>query len=310
MSVESKVKRVKERYSLEILSKFMVLGVGIATKVIGRQDTGEPCIKVYVTQKLPDKFLLRYGKDFVISPEIEGVQTDVVEMFEIRYFETVDLPPERRKRLRPAPSGCSVSHYAVNGRGTLGCWAKDKKTGEPLLLSCWHVIANKGMCLKGDPILQPGRLDGGKLPDDVIAFLERWIDVKMLGPNMSKSKERIRMALDNGIEIPINKVDAALAKPVSYDVVSDEVLGINKPKGGVCRPKRGDKVIGSGATSGAMGGVIGDVDIDIFVSYPPLGIALFKNQIRVTAGSSYGLINPAEYSEDLMNVQFVWPDQG
>lgn len=304
MSVESEVKRVKKKHSLEILSKFMVLAVGIATKVIRGQDSDEPCIKVYVTQKLPEKFLLRYGKDFVISPEIEGVQTDVVEMSEIRHFETVDLPPERLRRLRPAQSGCSISHYAVNGRGTLGRWAKDKKTDQPLLSSCWHVIANKGMCLRGDPILQPGRLDGGKLPDDVIAFLERWIDVKMLGPDINKSKERIRLALDNDIEIPINKVDAAVAKPVSDDVVTDEVLGIGTLKGGIGRVKRGDRMIGSGASSGVMKAIVRDVDIDIFVSYPPLGTALFRDQILATAGSSYGLFNPAEYLENLLNIRF------
>jgi hypothetical protein len=220
-------------------------------------------------------------------------------MSETRQFDVTDLPPERRRRLRPAIGGCSISHYAVNGRGTLGSWVKDKKTSEPLLLSCWHVIANRGMGMYGDPILQPGRLDGGKLPDDTIAFLERWVDVKMLAPDLDKCKERIRMALENEIKIPINRVDVALAKPVSNDVVSYEILGIGKPED-VRRGKRGEIVWKSGATTGMTQGVVQDTDVDIFVWYPPLGVALFMDQLIVTSGN-YGVVNPPKYIEQELN---------
>lgn len=293
MSNYSRVKHVKEKHSLDLLSRFMVLAIGIGTKVVKGEDTGEPCIKVYVRQKFPEKFLTKYDRDYVVPREIDGVKTDVVSMSETRQFDVVDLPLKRRKRLRPALGGCSISHYAVNGRGTLGMWVKDKKTGEPLLMSCWHVIANNGMGMRGDPILQPRRLDGGKLPDDTIAFLERWVDVKMLGPDLDKCKERIQMALENDIEIPINKVDVALAKPVSDDVVSYEILGLGK-LGGVGEAKRGDVVLKSGATTGVTQGIVQDTDVDIFVWYPPLGVALFMDQVLVTSGN-YGIVNPRPY---------------
>ncbi len=306
---ETEVKKFKEKFSLSLLSKFMVLGVGIGSKVIKGHDTGELCIKVYVRQKLPDKFLLRYGKDQVILPEIEGVQTDVVEITSISQSDTVHLPPRRRRKLRPAPSGCSISHYAVNGRGTLGAWVEDKDTGQPLLLSCWHVIANKGMCMQGDPILQPGRIDGGKVPNDVVAYLERWKDVKILGSDLDKCKERIRMALANGIKIPINFVDAALARPISNDVVTNEVLGISVDRiNSAKNVKRGDKVKKSGATTGVTRGIIRDLNVDFFISYPPVGIALFKNQILISVRGGYsdfGLANPANYLESLMNIKFT-----
>jgi hypothetical protein len=290
------VQKVKEKYGLNLLCKQLVLAVGIGTKVVKGQDIGEPCIKVYVMKKVSEKSLSKYDR---IPGEIDGVKTDVVSMSEIRQSDVTNLPSERLRRLRPAPAGCSISHYAINGRGTLGAWVKDKKTGEPLLLSCWHVIANKGMGLHGDPILQPGRLDGGRLPDDTIAFLERWVDVKMLGTDLDKCKERIRMALENGIEIPINRVDVALAKPVSEDVISYETLGIGRLKG-VREAKTGDVVFKSGATSGVTQGVVRDTNVDVFVWYPPLGVALFKDQVLVTSGN-YGFVNPAKHIEQELN---------
>jgi len=308
MSDYSYIKRVKEKYSLTLLSKFMVLAVGIGTKVVKGQDTGEPCIKVYVKKKFPEKFLSNYDKSSIIPCEIDGVKTDVIEMSEIRQFDITYLPPARRRRLRPAPGGCSISHYAVNGRGTLTCWVKDKKTGEPLLLSCWHVIANKGMGIQGDPILQPGRIDGGKLPEDTIAFLERWVDVKMLGPDLEACKERIRMALENGIKLPINRVDAALATPISDEVVSYEILGIGKPEGVAKEIRRGDIVWKSGATTGVTQGVVQDTNVDIFVWYPPLGTALFIDQVLVS-GVNHSIINPPKYVEQELNCTYPFYDE-
>jgi len=297
------LKDLKRKHSLELLCKPWVLAVGVGTKEVKGQNTGEPCIKVYVTQKFPEKFLSKYGEEYIIPREIDGVKTDVVVMSEIRKTDVVDIPPERRRRLRPASGGCSISHYAMNGRGTLTCWVRDKRNGEPLLLSCWHVIAYQGMGIRGDPILQPGRLDGGKLPDDTIAFLERWVDVRMLGPDLHLCKERIRMALENGIKIPTNRVDAALAKPISDKVVSYEILGICKP-GGINEAKRGDVVLKSGATSGVTQGIVQDTDVDIFVGYQPLGVALFMDQVLVTSGG-YGIVNPPRDIEEELNCKFL-----
>lgn len=298
-----KVKRVKEKYSLELLSNPWVTAVGIGTKIIKGEDTHEFCIKVYVSEKFPEKFLLKYGRDLIIPKEIEGVKTDIEKMSKkVRGFDAVNLPPEHCRRLRPAPGGCSISHYAVKGRGTLGCWVRDRKTGNPLLLSCWHVIANKGMALKGDPILQPSRLDGGKLPDDTIAYLERWVDVKMLGFNLEQCKERIKMALENGIKIPVNLIDAAVATPVSEDVVSYEILGLGAIRN-VAETKIGDIIYAWGATSGFIRGRVRAVDVDIFIDYPPIGIVLFKDQVIASASNCF-VIHPPKLIEEELDITF------
>ncbi|NCS49914.1 MAG: hypothetical protein GPJ29_18845 [Microcystis aeruginosa BK11-02] len=47
-----------------------------------------------------------------------------------------------------------------------------------------HVIANSNNARIGDPIIQPGRVDGGVVPGDRIALLENFVRVNCPGPNL------------------------------------------------------------------------------------------------------------------------------
>ena len=79
-----------------------------------------------------------------------------------------------RERFRPnIPAGVSIGHYAVTA-GTLGAVVFDNNTGEPLILSNNHVLANSNQGAIGDAILQPGTTDHGLRPDDVVAKLHRF----------------------------------------------------------------------------------------------------------------------------------------
>jgi hypothetical protein len=69
--------------------------------------------------------------------------------------------------------GVSIAHYMV-GAGTFGAVVRDVDTNEKLILSNNHVLANNNGARIGDPILQPGSLDGGISPSDVVAYLERY----------------------------------------------------------------------------------------------------------------------------------------
>jgi hypothetical protein len=186
---------------------------------------------------------------------------------------------ERTKRWRPAPAGVSVGHYLLDSAGTLGCWVSDSRCGEPLLLSCWHVIANSGNCKKGDPVLQPAVVDGGRLPHDIIAYLERWIDVQMIvsTQHLDDARQRLKDLLERKLQVPTNEVDAAVARPVSDSVVSTEILGVPTAPRAVVAAKLGTEVVKSGRTTGVTRGTIYLTDLDIFVTYPT-GIALFTDQ--------------------------------
>jgi len=304
MVSEACVKKVKEKNSEQLLSLLNVVGVGVGEKITLNEMTDELAIRVYVNRKFPERFFINYP-DEVIPPEIDGVPTDVIQIDEITKYDTISLPPERQQRLRPVPSGCSISHYAIKSRGTLCSWAKDKETGEPLLVSCWHVIANYGRCCQGDPIVQPSRLDGGRVPEDIIAYLERWVDVRMMAKDLIDSKIRIKLALKACAPLPWNYIDGAVAKPITEDVVSDLILGVGKiKKHKKTMPKRGMNIMKSGASTGVTFGVIFDVDVDIFVKYRTLGYAIFKNQILMANQHSWALANPVQFQEKFLNISF------
>jgi len=267
------VKEVKIRHRYKLLLKPYVQGVGLGTKRTAGADTGVPCIVIYVYPKMRKSQL---GNSELIPLLIEDVLTDVVELrptqAEVRTSQTT-VDPRRTRRWRPAPGGVSVGHFQLNGAGTLSGWVRDKETGEPLLLSCWHVLTNYRKARKGDPILQPATIDGGTVETDTIGHLERWVDVKMLGPNLGEAKSNLKFQIDSNRPLTVNYVDAAVARPVSDDVVSCDILGLERPKG-VTTPQFGDNGVTSGRTSGITYGKISAVGVDMFVGYPT-GIALF-----------------------------------
>lgn len=66
----------------------------------------------------------------------------------------------------PLRIGCSVGHPDVSA-GTLGCFVRSKAGGRPGFLSNNHVLANSNRAKVGEPIFQPGPLDGGQQADTV-----------------------------------------------------------------------------------------------------------------------------------------------
>lgn len=89
-------------------------------------------------------------------------------------------------RMRPAPGGVSVGHHTI-GAGTLGCLCRGRsgdRAERLLVLSNNHVLAAGNAGTFGDPIWQPGRLDGGSASDQ-IAALERFAPIDFSGgPNL------------------------------------------------------------------------------------------------------------------------------
>ena len=128
-----------------------VRGVGVGYKRVGSISTGEPAIIVFVEKKLPPNKLAR---GYRVPPKLYGLDTDVVEIGRVR------LLGERKNKVRPAVPGSSIGHYKISA-GTFGAVVKDKKSGDKLILSNNHILANgsngaDGRAKSGDPILQPG----------------------------------------------------------------------------------------------------------------------------------------------------------
>ena len=107
----------------------------------------------------------------MIAADVEGIPTDVIEVGVLRALQA---PTDR---WRPAPGGVSIGHYRITA-GTLGVVVRERTTGDRLILSNNHVLANSNDALPGDAILQPGPADGGQLDTDLIARLERFVPIQ------------------------------------------------------------------------------------------------------------------------------------
>lgn len=155
------------RHESSLLLKANVVGVAVGHK----NETGDPAVVVLVEEKMP---LTALAVEDVIPPELEGMRTDVVE---VGYLRALQTPQDR---FRPVPGGVSIGHFKVTA-GTLGVMVKDTTTGERYILSNNHVLANSNEASIGDPIVQPGVLDGGSVPADVVAELYKFIPLAFIG---------------------------------------------------------------------------------------------------------------------------------
>ncbi len=153
-----------------LLAKANVVGVGIGFKNNSGSTNGDVSVVVLVQQKKP---LAALTAQDVIPPELEGMKTDVVQVGYLRAQQAA--LPDPKGRVRPIiPPGVSIGHYKVTA-GTFGALVTDKVSGQKLILSNNHVLANSNGAVVGDAILQPGAIDGGQNPGDMVATLERFI---------------------------------------------------------------------------------------------------------------------------------------
>jgi intein/homing endonuclease len=160
---------------------------------------------------------------------------------------------------------------------SLGWFAKDNKDGEVVMLSNNHVFANENNANIGDPILQPGPYDGGKIPDDVAGYLKRFIPIKYSSyrcPYRNTLHKLVKPFLDTN-----NLVDAAVAtlkeKQDFY-----EILELKPPLRKLYEPSVGLEVVKSGRTTGVTKGTVFDTAWSGYVFYSR-GVAFFTDQVLV-----------------------------
>ncbi|HWQ60900.1 MAG TPA: hypothetical protein VN521_01230, partial [Negativicutes bacterium] len=151
-----------------------VVGVGRGYKLVRGEVTGQPATVVLVRKKYPRGDLRRAA---IVPKRIGDTVSDVIEVGDIRLLGT-----ERTGTQRPARPGISIGHYKVSA-GTFGAVVRDRSTGEALILSNNHVLANltngaDDRAAVGDPILQPGLYDGGDRDSAVIGHLRRFVPIQ------------------------------------------------------------------------------------------------------------------------------------
>lgn len=296
MATIQEVTMVKIQNVKTLKRKMNVNGVAIGHKIVNGKDTGQLCVTVLVKKKVAKSELL--GKD-LIPQAVDGVPTDVKEVGEIVAFQS------RTDRWRPAPGGVSIGHYAITA-GTLGAFVKDKTTGQILILSNNHVMANSNSASLGDAILQPGAADGGSNPQDRIASLERFITIQFQsggGGNggscfLAKSAAGVlnflakivgssHRLVSTKISAQGNEVDAAVAKPIDTSYITGNITDI----GVITGTKAASinlAVRKSGRTTATTTGVINMLNATVDVGYGGSKVATFENQLLAGAMSSPG----------------------
>ncbi len=276
------VRAARAAHEGEIFARANVVGVAVGNKVIGGRETDERCIVVFVEAKRPEAQLRHRD---LVPKAFDGVRTDVIEtgrFHALRSVLTTDL--ERTKRIRPAPGGVSIGHFQITA-GTLGVLAR--RDGRPVILSNNHILANQNAARVGDPILQPGPTDGGRLQDTIarltdfvpIHFNER--SLGLLGRLLARTFAPLLGFAGLGIKrLPsgrTNLVDAAVAEPIDAGIVAPDVLGIGRVHG-TKDADVGLHIRKSGRTTGVTAGRVTAIDAVVEVDYGGK-TAVFREQI-------------------------------
>ncbi|MDX1612914.1 MAG: hypothetical protein R3300_01315 [Candidatus Promineifilaceae bacterium] len=279
---------MKEQVAQELMGKPNVVGVGVGYKIVGGQTTDQPAILVFVQRKVAAENLTA---EEMVPAEVEGVTTDVIESGPI-YAQQA-----RTDKFRPAPGGVSIGHFQVTA-GTLGVMVRDKSSGERLILSNNHVLANSNDAAVGDAIIQPGSADGGRVAADLIATLLRYEPLRFQGAAPAPPSCGVAVnyaAIGNFIaqalgaehriyayrpqaEQAANVVDAAIARPQNSEIVLDDILEIGKVAGTV-EAMPGMAVRKSGRTTALTSSTITAIDATVTVNYGGGRNALFEGQI-------------------------------
>ena len=277
------VRAARDAYEADLLDRENVVGVAIGRKTVGGRETDEACVVVYVDHKEPERALRRRDR---VPKSLDGIRTDVVAtglFHALPVLETLDVSHTRR--MRPAPGGVSIAHVKVTA-GTLGLLAH-RATGEPMILSNNHVLANSNDARPGDAILQPGPYDGGT-PKDAIAKLVDFVPIGFSERELGSLGRFLERAL-GGLLAPVglglrrlpsgrtNLVDAAIAAPLSRDLVAPDILEIG-PVHGTAPATLGLTVKKSGRTTGLTRGKVTGLDATVEVGYGGK-TAVFRSQI-------------------------------
>lgn len=122
---------------------------GVVGTAVGLRADGRPEIRV----------LLETAGIVGIPTALDGVPVST------RVTGRIMALSDPTTRLRPAPLGFSIGHYAITA-GSIGARVIDA-AGNVYVLSNNHVLANSNAASIGDAIYQPGPYDGGTAADQV-----------------------------------------------------------------------------------------------------------------------------------------------
>jgi hypothetical protein len=114
------------------------------------------------------------------SALLEKIRSRAANEVDVVYTGPIRARQWYDQAANPLRIGCSIAHLASR-TGTIGCFVKDNQTRETCILSNNHVLANVNLAAVGEPVLQPGPMDGGSVGGNTVAKLIRLVDIKLGG---------------------------------------------------------------------------------------------------------------------------------
>jgi len=252
-------RHIQDSLVTALLSEDQIVGFAATVSVEGEE-------RIVVLTKTPVE-TWNPGKRALIPSKAGGVPVNVVVTGEISApirSQGTGAMVGAQEFSRPVPTGVStgVPHGLT---GTIGARVTD---GESVFaLSNNHVFASINSGNMGDPILQPGPVDGGTETAHTFGGLADFEAIDFSGEC-------------------VNTIDAALAE-TSLDQLTNETpdSGYGVPWSLTSQAETGMEVQKYGRTSGLTYGSVIAVNATVEVGYGNAGIACFTDQIIITPGA-------------------------
>ncbi|RZS43064.1 hypothetical protein EV193_10240 [Herbihabitans rhizosphaerae] len=307
-----------------------VTGAGMGVRQRGGEWTEEFVVIAMVAKKRPAAHVSRrrmlpaavtvggkrWGVDVIQAGpfRVNNVRADGPPETRAKVKTALSDDPGVRERMRPLMQGCSISNPLDGATaGTLGCFVIDPVDDTVCLLTNNHVVARVNQGRPGEPIIQPGRYDGGHERDDRVATLKRLaplVDGTNVDAAIAKLDDQDNYSLEfaQNAMAPISRThptvgmvcagDSAGSSFMARMDVTLAAMNVRLPIGG-----------NPGSGGGALVGVIGP---DLFMNIEKVGrttgytsatILGFGFDIQVDTGTEAGIV---QYENLIWSLFFSW----
>lgn len=180
------------------------------------------------------------------------------EAAEIQVIGRVWAHASRVTTTLPLRPGLSIGHGSLGGSGTLGAFVRLAADSGVYVLSNNHVLAASNRGKLRDPIVQPGRKNGGRKDNNRVGELANFVELKRRG---------------------LNEIDAAICR---LDDVPHDARWPSGPISATAEAKTGDNVAKLGMRTDSTAGVVKAVDVVNFaMDYSSLGSLVFDHLVEV-----------------------------
>lgn len=222
-----------------------ITSIGLGHRIRNGKRTGEVTIQFTVGKKVEPGDVAALHSQLIPDTLQVGpkhVPTDVFERsYKPAYIATA-LPGQdkRKERLDPITPGASVGNTKTSA-GTIGCFVRERKTSQTVLLSNWHVLHGPDADI-GIDVVQPGKADDNRTGQNKVGKLLR----SFIGP----------------------AGDCAIASVTARDIARP-IMELGSGVTSIAAPEFKDRVVKSGRTTGITRGRVSRLEVNTTMHYAP-----------------------------------------